>query len=203
MAGFADPDQYATAEREIENLNQRGSCSSYYSQFVALIAQLGWTEDSVKIHYFRRGLKDSIKDNLVGKDCPTTISEFAALCVKLDNQIEARRREKFFLPESSKQLPTFLRPQIMSHFQKPIENHTSDTPQPMSNQPVSDPMELDAASRKSYRRANNLCTYCGVSGHWVRDCGKLKSRDTRIVAAALSTDSDKDLTSPALYQSKN
>lgn len=203
MAGFVDPDQYATAEREIEVLVQRGSCSSYYSQFVALIAQLGWTEDSVKIHYFRRGLKESVKDLLVGKDCPTTITDFAALCIKLDNQLEAHRNEKKNLSQSSKQPPSVSPPQSALNFQKPTEGYVPARPQPSTSQPVNDPMELDAASRKSYRRANNLCTYCEASGHWVRDCPKLKSRDARAATAALGPDTDQNITSSVLYQSKN
>lgn len=108
MAGLADLDQYETTERVIEILIQRGSCSSYYSQFFALIAQLGWTKDSDKIHYFRRGLKDSVKDNLVVEDCPVTISEFAALYIKVRHQIRlADAKEKISQNRQNLYMPNF------------------------------------------------------------------------------------------------
>ncbi|RKF63230.1 hypothetical protein GcM3_140002 [Golovinomyces cichoracearum] len=104
LAGFAEPDKYATAEREIEILVQRGSCPSFYSIFVAFIAQLGWTEDSVKIYYSHRSLKESLKDSLVGKDCPTIIPDSVALFIELKNQTVARRNENKISLQPSGQL---------------------------------------------------------------------------------------------------
>lgn len=199
-AGFADPDTYATAERDLEELTQKSSCSAYYSQFVALLSQLKWTEDAVKIHYFRRGLKDGIKDRLVGRDLPTTISEFAALCIKLDNQIEARAREKKYTTTKP------IQNQIINPAQKPKNplkserESRSDTSNPQLA--VGDPMELDSASRKAYRKANNLCTYCGAAGHWVRNCQKAQSKKGRIASASLDTNEDSENPS-ALYHTKN
>ena len=38
-----------------------------------------------KINYFYTGLKDSIKDLLVGTDCPVTFDRYFALCTEFDN----------------------------------------------------------------------------------------------------------------------
>lgn len=175
-AGFADPDAYATAEREIETLSQKHSCSAYYSQFVGIIAQLGWTEDAVKIHYFRQGLKEEIKDMLVGRDLPETIIDFASLCIKLDNQIHARSRERTEL----KKPRNILNDQFNQKRNSTFESLTT----PISRS-VGDPMELDATSRKAYRRANNLCTYCGEPGHWVKSCSKAQTKNNKIALAAI------------------
>lgn len=93
-AAFDDPDAYATAEREIESLRQEGSCASYYAQMVSVLSRLGWDVDSVKIHFFRKGLKENLKDALVGKSLPSTFLEFASACIVLDNELYARIREK-------------------------------------------------------------------------------------------------------------
>lgn len=60
--GCADPDERATAEKQIKNLMQKSFCSACYSQFVALMSQLQWTEDAFKIHHLRKGLKNQTKD---------------------------------------------------------------------------------------------------------------------------------------------
>lgn len=198
-AGFADPDSYATAERELEELAQTASCSSYYSKFVALLSQLKWTEDAVKIHYFRRGLKDAIKDKLVGRDLPIKISDFAALCIQLDNQIEARLREK--------KNPTGNRPTRNStisppqRFKNPVKFERDPKLDTIDTQLNPEPMELDSASRKAYRKANNLCTYCGASGHWVRNCEKAQSKKGKIASASLHIANDVETST--LYQTKN
>lgn len=198
-AGFADPDAYATAEKEIEESTQKYSCSAYYSQFVGLLAQLRWTEDPVKIHYFRRGLKEDIKDLLVGRDLPETITEFAALCIKLDNQITARARERN--PPKAPGYPINNVTPITQTSNLPRFIPMSSTP--ATTQPTGDPMELDAASRKAYRKANNLCTYCGASGHWVKNCPKSISKNNRIASATANTERDFDSNKSSLYQTKN
>ena len=182
-AGFGDPDEYATAERELETLTQQTSCSSYYSQFVGLISQLGWKEDAVKIHYFRQGLKDNIKDQLIGRFLPDTTEEFPALCINLDNQIRARLQErKNTKPRNfDTQRQTSLIPQSPK---SPFVPQSVQLTQPASLRPApspqqGEPMDLDAASRKAYRRANNLCTYCSAAGHWVKNCPKAKARNNR------------------------
>lgn len=184
--GFADPDHYATAEREIKKLTQASLYSSYYSRLVTLIAQLGWTEEAVKIHYFRRGLKEETKDILVGRDLPNLTTKFVSLCIKLDNQIEARSREKQI---SKKRAPItsfiLLPPPFLKQNQFPVsvQNFKTVTSYSTPSHATEDPMDLDSASRKAYRKANNLCTYCGAPGYWVKSCPKLKSKDNKITNA--------------------
>lgn len=206
QAGFADPDAYATAERDLESLTQEKSCSAYYSQFIGLISQLGWNENAVKIHYFRQGLKDNIKDRLVGRDLPDTIEEFAALCIKLDNQIQARLHERKNprlrnLGFRNPALSTVNSPRAQST-SKPTQIAPSQNASSSHNTQYGEPMELDAASRKAYRIANNLCTYCAADGHWIRDCPKAKARNARVAAATLDVNTaqrDDEI----LYETKN
>lgn len=91
---FDDLDSYATAERTIKNLRQESSCSDYYSRFVSLVSILGWNQDSVQISLFKEGLKDSVKDLLIGRELPQKFQEFANLCINLDCSLYARYLEK-------------------------------------------------------------------------------------------------------------
>ncbi|KAF4305057.1 hypothetical protein GTA08_BOTSDO06181 [Botryosphaeria dothidea] len=65
-AAFDDPDAYATAERSLLALKQDNSCSLTTHGFLSLITTLVGRENAVKIHYFRLGLKENLKDLLVG-----------------------------------------------------------------------------------------------------------------------------------------
>lgn len=69
-AALDDPDAYATSERQLDALRQEGSCASYYAKSIAIFAALGWSDSKVQIHHFRKGLKEVLKDALVGKKCP-------------------------------------------------------------------------------------------------------------------------------------
>lgn len=218
-AGFADPDSQATAEREIKGLKQTGSCSAYYSRFTALTSQLGWAQDSVKIMFFRDGLKPSIRAMLLGRDVPRNISDFAALCIKLDNEIHAWTRETKSHPTYRPiTIPNFNHPPSFvgssSPYQSPrplqqlnpIQNTSPSQKSPSlqnTGLPPGEPMELDAAARKAYRKANNLCTYCGLEGHWVSSCPKLKSKEARVTISAALNNSTSEGEQEIIFESKN
>lgn len=180
-AAFDDPDSTRTAERKLQSLKQDKSCAAYYSQFMTLISLLNWTEDSVKISLFHSGLKDSVKDLLIGKTKPTTFEAYAQLCISLDNEWFARQSEKRSHHSS---------PQTSSSSTKPKTSTTPQTfPKPATQFSVQlqhtsssggDPMDLDALrkERREHRIKNNLCLYCGEPGHQARNCPKSKARNT-------------------------
>ncbi|CAD6501418.1 BgTH12-01670 [Blumeria graminis f. sp. triticale] len=91
---FDDPDPYSTAEIELNSICQTGSCSTYYAKISSIFSRLGWSEQKCIIYHFHKGLRENIKDALVGKNKPTSFTEYAALCISLDNQLYARQREK-------------------------------------------------------------------------------------------------------------
>ena len=94
QAAFDDPDALGIAERDLWALKQETSCSAYYSKFVPLVSIFGWTSNTVKITYFCRGLKENLKDLLVGRDMPLNFSFYANKCISLDNDLFARQKEK-------------------------------------------------------------------------------------------------------------
>jgi len=76
---FGDPDEKATAERQIKSLKQTGSAAIYTSEFFQLASRLNWNDASLMSQY-HEGLKEKVKDFLaatkyfarVDKDCDTS-----------------------------------------------------------------------------------------------------------------------------------
>ncbi|RKF77247.1 hypothetical protein GcM1_221060 [Golovinomyces cichoracearum] len=192
-AAFDDSDSYATAQRELESIKQDGYCAVYYASMISLFAQLDWTEPRVQIHHFRRCLKDTLKDALVG------------------NEIFARLREKRRHTQTKFEPTVVSQPTLWISSQKfPLLK--SAPPTQIIAPPIAqyDPMELDnskarKAARKAYRWANNLCGYCGKPNHRVATCPNLAFRHSRIKLNIFSTelntkDTENNMT---LYESKN
>lgn len=196
-ASFDDPDSYATAERQIFALKQDSTCSSYYSRFSSLASILGWTEPAFLVSLFRRGLKDHVKDALVGKAIPQdSLPQFAKACIELDNQFFARSLEKrsssFFSLPPKPRAPQPLAP-------RPFQPLPPRAPQPFARPPMAprappaafqgDPMQLDAARAKvkAERRAKGLCLYCGSAEHFVSACPLVPKHKPRISQAALAS----------------
>src|SRR5690606_17973190 len=178
---FADPDAQATAERALRNLRQGTlSCASYYSRFVTIASKLKWNEEA-KIYTFRAGLRDELKDLLVGKtEVPTErLSTFANYMITLDNSWQARQMEKKMgRPDNFRfrhNAPTTRSQQSTS---QNTQNQFSGNRSTTKDGHYPRAMELDGAQKgkkitdaqRNYRRANNLCMYCGKSGHFASNC---------------------------------
>ena len=119
---------------------------------------------------------------LVGKlDVPSDrLSTFANYMITLDNSWHARQLEK----KSKQHMDNILRFRPKTHFpQKPQSSQNTQNPYSGNRSTTKDghyprAMELDGAQRgkkltdaqRNYRRANNLCMYCGKSGHFASNC---------------------------------
>jgi hypothetical protein len=55
--------------------------------------KLDWNE-STKIYMFRKGLRDEVKDLLVGKNHSQRFVEYVQQCISLDNEWNARHEER-------------------------------------------------------------------------------------------------------------
>ena len=177
-AAFEDPDGYQTAYNKISNLKQEKNCSSYYASFVSLAKVLG-IDERTKISFFKKGLHAELKKGLSYQiTLPTGLEEFVQACIKIDNQIRANREARDAIPTTQ-------------------GGQFAPTPS-TSTGTHSGPMDLSAArycsqkrgpateQEKKRRRDNNLCLYCGSSGHWASQCPHKRSRGKPSVAAATS-----------------
>ena len=156
-AAFQDPDAYQTAYNRIASLKQDKDCSSYYAAFVSLATVLG-IDERTKISFFKKGLHAELKKALSYQiTLPTGFEEFVQACIKIDNQIRANREAHDAIPRTQ-------------------GGQFAPTPS-TSTGTHSGPMDLSGAryrsqkrgpvtdQEKKRRRDNNLCLYCGSSGH--------------------------------------
>src|SRR5690606_12721544 len=145
-----------------------------------IASKLKWNEEA-KIYAFRAGLRDELKDLLVGKtEVPAErLSSFANYMISLDNSWQARQMEK-----KSGRLDSF-RFQHRTTTTRNQQSSSQSTQNPFSGNRSTTKdghypraMELDGAQRgkkltdaqRNYRRANNLCMYCGKPGHFASNC---------------------------------
>lgn len=169
-AAFDDPDAKVTAERKLRALRQgNDSAATYYSKFMSYAALLDWNEPA-KLSYFRLGLKDEIKRLLIGRTMPTTFETFASEIITLDNDLRSYDQEKKPLGQGSGKPAGQQHPKAPQSFSPASGTSTSTGTHP-------GPMDLSAGRRgklspeeKNRRRANNLCLFCGDSGHYASQC---------------------------------
>jgi hypothetical protein len=99
-----------------------------------------------------------VKDLLVGRDTPDTFDEYVSLCIRLDNSWREREQDR---QDSKGQTPRIsTKSDSTSSSSTAVGTHSG-------------PMDISAGRRgpltkqeKNHRRDNNLCMYCGKSGHF-------------------------------------
>ena len=184
QATFGDINEEATAERDLKAHRQTSSVAFYTSEFQRIVSILDWDEKALVFMYYT-GLKDNIKDELSKMDKPTTLHDLIYHSMKIDARQYDRIRERQFEKRAGFQPRPFGTPSA-----------------PNARTPPHDPMDLSASfpskngskprgklseAERAYRRANNLCNYCGKPHHVVATCPLLMSQRS---LAATSEDSN-------------
>jgi Ty3 transposon capsid-like protein len=140
---FGDPNQVASAERQLRQLKQTRSVTQYASEFRRISSLANWNDPALKSQFYV-GLKDIIKDYLVRLDQPNTLDELIELSINADNRLYDRYLEK-----------------SKNNFYYPRENTTINHLQKK--------FSIDY-TEKQRRRDNKLCMYCGSSNHQISEC---------------------------------
>lgn len=84
-ATFGPIDEARQAERHIQALRQKGAAITYIAEFQHYAMRTGWNNEALKAQYYR-GLKDSVKDELVKEDKPSSLEEMMDLAIRIDNR---------------------------------------------------------------------------------------------------------------------
>ena len=197
---FGDIDAKATAERQLRSLRQTTSASSYSTSFQQIVSFLEW-DDAALSYAFYNGLKDSVKDELAKDDRPASLSALMEKAIKIDNRQFERSREKQALLACSNP-PTTTTHQRVNPTQL-VQRSLHSVPTPFASQPRSVPVQNTPVVKKesptyqpipntsrslrssgklpdterAFRLQNNLCLYCGQSGHSVKNCSTLQQKN--------------------------
>ena len=207
---FGDPDEVATAERQLYALRQRGSVTSYLADFMRHAVLIKWN-DEAKAAQFYRGLKDSIKDELSRIGRPSTLKGLEEAAIRIDTRLFERvveRGERTTVTGSSVGNPNRFTPGSNpgSNSQRPTITKTAYTA-PQEHFRATFPNSLERLTKRGKltpseyqrRRDNDLCLYCGEKGHQVVNCPANMGR-TRLAATtddqeATASGAGKDQTS--------
>lgn len=183
---FTDPCLSSTADQKLEKLKQTGSAHMYPTHFVELSSHLEMTEQ-MKINHFMKGLRPAIKDNLVSIiNHPLTLMGWENIIIQVNANLHQLDLE---WKDESKGKSTNHKPTLSS------KSTTAPLPTPtvVSTNPDVVPMDVDAVrtgcgkltpEEQDYQFKNNLCLYCGKSGHiasshnsnWEQGKAKLESK---------------------------
>lgn len=138
------------AAREIMALRQgTRSVYDYAIEFRTLSASCKWNDDAL-YDAFLNGLSDSVKDELVPRELPPSLTELMDLAGRIDARIRQRAREKSSAP-----------------FRAVVKLTPTEVPPP-------EPMQIDRArvtpEERQRRRDAGACFYCGKVGHFCSAC---------------------------------
>lgn len=159
---FADPNRRIDASLRIGKLRQGKDLNNFIADFNACRADLNWDEAAL-MDTFMNGLSEKIAALLLGHPDPETLEDLFDLAIRADAKIRAFEARFTKKPPRSLTLPATVR------------TPSSSAPSPWSGIP----MDIDASSKNFDRKAlrehriqNDLCRYCGESGHYLKECPK-------------------------------
>ena len=197
-ANFGYVDEQNASVTKLQELRQTGSCRNYTVAFNNLKDITGWNEIAL-MNQYRKGLKNQIKDMMIGYPKPSTLHELVKLACSCDDRVYERDQEKKNENDSKSVSTSFTHnrshksgsfrssPSVFNRSSPPVVS-------PPSTSPGSGyaPMEVDAIrfkltdQEKQYRRDHKLCMYCGGK-HKLDVCSKRpKDKPKPRQAAAIS-----------------
>ncbi|RXN12720.1 retrotransposon-derived PEG10 isoform 1 [Labeo rohita] len=147
---------------QIINIKQgHRTAAEFAIKFRTLAAQSGWNDVSLKAMFYNSLHPDLQTELACGRD-DSSFSEFVSVAIKIDNlmrQAPRRRNDK----GNSRHLPA------------PTSTATTSSEEPMQLSSS----RLSAEERER-RRSQNLCYYCGESGHRSAGCPQKTQTKPRV-----------------------
>ena len=204
------------AEHQLDHLQMKDGhrITWYIMDFNWLASQVRGYGDGALWHYFYTGLPDRIKDELSRIGKPWTLDGLHTLSQEIDARHWERKDE---LARSSKSQSTSSpKPSNSGGNSSKSSNTTSSAStsgsSKLANKPVSGSTWPDLTAKlgkdgklttneRKQRLNNNLCMFCGGTGHFANKCHK-KVKQAKARAAAAATSRKPDSTSGASSEEK-
>jgi hypothetical protein len=200
---FGPHDPVGDAEHQLANLSMRDGqrINKYIVEFNRHASQVrGYGEGALRTHFYS-GLPDRIKDEISRVGKPDSLYVLRDLAQSIDARYWERKSE---ITRQSKPTPSTSKP-YERNFDKPsfaksatpsassssasgnkaAKDRTSGG-KPYAKTDLSSKLGKDGKLTKEERQRrfeNNLCMFCGKSGHVARDCYKSASRAAKARAA--------------------
>jgi len=221
---FGPHDPITDAEHQLEHLRMKDAhhITRYIVDFNQLASQVQDYGDGALRHLFYSGLPDHLTDEIARVGKPLTLHGLRALCQEIDTHYWEHKDE---ISRTTKTQPTSSptkssnsrgnssnSSQEKSKTGNPSSSANSGSSKATSNQSSSGSRpdltnklgkdgKLTADERK-WHLENNLCMFCGGTGHFADNCPK-KTKKAKAHAAAIAAESSKtDSNSGANSESK-
>jgi hypothetical protein len=205
---FGDPDLRRNKAFELNALRQTSTVAVYASEFLRLRAYTNWNEDALHFHFYN-GLRENVKDDLARfENQDISFEELLRRAQQVDLRIVQRINERKAHSASvvSQRRPTSTVKTDPHHaLPTPPPPPRVPSPAPPTQPPAAPdgttPMILDSGrnfpqkgsgprqlspQERDRRMKNNLCVFCGASGHFKAECPLKALSDQRRAAQANS-----------------
>jgi Domain of unknown function (DUF4939) len=228
QVNFGPFDPEGEAEAELDKLQMRDNhkATKYLVEFQRLAARVEWGDAALRRQLYK-GLPDRIKDDIARVGKPNKLSELRAMIQAFDARYWERRSEitrdsakTERSNDKGKSVQTSnTNDRKTQHSGKPNPNNSGNSgksgnssnnsgnakkPSDLSTKLGSDG-KLTAEERKR-RYENNLCLFCGRTGHVAKECSRATSSAAKARAASTSnskTTTDKTSEAKSASESKN
>jgi len=162
---------------------QQGSDSvaDYANEFRILAARCGWNESAL-YSAFRRGLGETTKDALSGREAPDSLNRLISQAIALDERARERKRERAHHQLGPVATTTVKPPPPPP----PVQYHPVPVVAGPSGSTGEEPMQLGRArtgritsSEHAHRRREGLCMFCASPAHTIAYCPAASARPFR------------------------
>lgn len=156
---FQSPTHLQASQEDLFRCRQgAGTVVSYAAHFQQLAANTDST-GSTLLTLFRKGLQESIKDELLHSPPPDSLRNLVQQALLIEARLQERRRERRPLPRDDSRPPSL---------PAPVGGSNMGT-EPMQIGLIKG--SLTEAERQR-RRMEGRCFYCGGKGHILRNCSR-------------------------------